>query len=171
VLLTEVSAAEADLDEVARISQQRMEAAHEVLKAATDQDGKPLHIIRVPAAPRIVNMVKPGDFMYDEFLAKYKFKDGTLIKAGEPIQVIAATSYLNFLVTNGIVLVPKYGGPDRPKLVKEKDEQVRRLLSDLFPDRKVVQINAENLNLGGGGIHCITQQQPARNDKRGRESN
>jgi agmatine deiminase len=146
-----------------------MEAAHEVLGKATDQDGNPLRIIRVPAAPRIVNTVKPGDYIYDEFLVKYKFKDGTQIKAGEPIQVIAATSYLNFLVTNGVVLAPKYGGPDQPQL-REKDEQVRRLLDGFFPDRKVVQINAENLNLGGGGIHCITQQQPARNDTRGRES-
>jgi agmatine deiminase len=170
VLLTEVSAAEAEDDQVARISRRRMDAAHEVLKKATDQDGNPLRIIRVPAARRIVNKVKPGNYMYDEFLAKYTFKDGTQIKDGEQIQVIAATSYLNFLVTNGVVLVPKYGGPDRPEWFK-KDEQVRQLLSDFFPDRKVVQINAENLNLGGGGIHCITQQQPARNDKRGQESN
>jgi agmatine deiminase len=170
VLLTEVSAAEAEVDPVARISRERMEAAHEALKKATDQDGNLLRIIRVPAAPRIVNTVKPGDYMYDEFLAKYKFKDGTQIKGGEPIQVIAATSYLNFLVTKGVVLVPKYGKPDRPELVKEKDEQVRRLLGGFFPDRKVVQINAEDLNLGGGGIHCITQQQPARNDTRGRVS-
>jgi agmatine deiminase len=108
--------------------------------------------------------------MYDEFLAKYKFKDGTQIKAGEPIQVVAATSYLNFLVTNGVVLVPKYGGPQRPELVKEEDEQIRRLLSEYFPQREVVQINAENLNLGGGGIHCITQQQPARSNARDRKT-
>src|SRR5262249_42618529 len=144
----------------------RMEAAHAVLKKATDQDGNPLHIIRVPAAPRIVNTAKPGDYMYDEFLTKYKFKDGTRIKAGEPVQVIAATSYLNFLVTNGVVLAPTYGGPTRPEWVQEKDEQVRRLLSDRFPGRKVVQINAENLNLGGGGIHCITQPQPARGPRK-----
>jgi agmatine deiminase len=171
VLLAEVSAAEAEADPVARISRQRMDAAHEVLKKATDQDGNLLRIFRAPAAPRIVNTVKPGDYMYDEFLAKYKFKDCTQIKAGEPIQMIAATSYLNFLVTNGVVLVPKYGGPDRPESVREKDEQVRRLLSGFFPDRKVVQINAENLNLGGGGIHYITQQQPVRNDTGDRGSN
>ncbi|MBT6116479.1 MAG: agmatine deiminase, partial [Rhodospirillaceae bacterium] len=30
-----------------------------------------------------------------------------------------------------------------------------------FPDRKLVQIRATDITRGGGGIHCITQQQPA----------
>jgi agmatine deiminase len=161
LLLTVITAAEAKADPIARISYDRLEAAFDVLKNATDQDGKSFRIIRVPAAPMVINTVKPGDYVYDELLSKYEYKDGTKIKKGEPIRVIAANSYLNFLVTNGVVLVPKYGQPGRPVWVHDRDEQVRRLLEDAFPGRQIVQINAENINLGGGGMHCITQQQPA----------
>lgn len=160
LLLAEVSAAEAEANPIAKISRQRLEAAHQVLSKATDQDGKPFRIIRVPTPDPIINTVEPGDYVYDELLSKYEFKDGTKIKKGESIQLIAATSYLNFVVTNGTVLLPKYGQPGRPKSAHDKDEQVRRLLAEYFPDRKIVQLNAENVNLGGGGMHCITQQQP-----------
>ena len=161
ILLAEVTAAEAAADPVALISRQRLETAYEALSAASDQDGKSFRIVRVPAADPIINTVKPGDYVYDELITQYQFKDGTKIKKGEPIKLIAATSYLNYLVTNGVVLVPKYARPGRPASVGDKDEKVRRLLAETFPDRKIVQINAENVNLGGGGMHCITQQQPA----------
>lgn len=62
-------------------------------------------------------------------------------------------SYLNFLIGNGFVLMPAFGVPE--------DEPARGLLAELFPDRKVVQLAAMGIVNGGGGIHCITQQQPA----------
>lgn len=162
LLLAEVTAAEAESesDPIALMSRQRLEAAHKVLREATDQNGQPFRILRVPTPAPIINTIKTGDYVYDELLSKYEYKDRTEIKQGEPIKLIAATSYLNFLVTNGVVLVPKYGGPDRPAVSHEKDETVRRVLAEAFPDRNIVQINAENVNLGGGGMHCITQQQP-----------
>ena len=61
---------------------------------------------------------------------------------------------------SGVVLVAKYGREGRPKSVRDKDEKARRVLAEHFKGRKIVQIDAENINLGGGGIHCITQQQP-----------
>ncbi len=161
LLLAEVTREEAAANPIARIARKRLETAFHSLSKATDQDGKPFRILRVPAADHLVNTVKPGDYVYDELLSKYEYRDGTRIRKGEAIKVIAATSYLNFLVTNGVVLVARYGQPGRPKSVRDKDEKARRLLAELFPGRKIVQINAENINLGGGGIHCITQQQPA----------
>ena len=41
------------------------------------------------------------------------------------------------------------------------DDQAGELLARLFPDRKVVMVNINAIAPGGGGIHCITQQQPA----------
>ena len=35
------------------------------------------------------------------------------------------------------------------------------MLQRAFPDRKVVQVQSREIVLGGGNIHCITQQQPA----------
>ena len=62
-------------------------------------------------------------------------------------------SYLNFYLANGAVIMPAFEVP--------QDERAYRILRDLFPDRKVVQVAATDIVVGGGGIHCITQQQPA----------
>ncbi len=62
-------------------------------------------------------------------------------------------SYLNFLIANGLVLAPAFGVPE--------DDAARGILAELFPDRRVVQVPVMDIVRGGGGIHCITQQQPA----------
>jgi len=80
----------------------------------------------------------------------------------EEIPFLAARSYLNFVVTDKYVLMPIYGN--------DKDQDALAVLRDAFEDsnnptgrtRKVVQIkNLDNVNFGGGGMHCITQNQPA----------
>lgn len=63
-------------------------------------------------------------------------------------------SYVNFYFTNGGIIMPKYGIP--------ADDKAREALQDLHPDREVVQLEINNIAIGGGGIHCITQQQPCR---------
>merc|ERR1711964_143145 len=70
---------------------------------------------------------------------------------GDPM----AGSYLNFLIVNGGVIVPGFGGE-----AKETDRMAVEALKPLFPDRKVVQVATRDVLLGGGNIHCITQQQP-----------
>ena len=62
-------------------------------------------------------------------------------------------SYLNYLVSNGIVLVPAFGNAN--------DVKAQELLGDCFPGRKVVPIPTVSLTAEGGAIHCVTQQQPA----------
>ena len=42
----------------------------------------------------------------------------------------------------------------------DRDEDARAQLAALFPQREIVQVNICDIALGGGGIHCITQQQP-----------
>ncbi len=63
------------------------------------------------------------------------------------------TSYLNFYLANGGVVMPAYGIP--------ADARARALVEKAFPDRAVVQVDVRPIAIGGGGIHCITQQQPA----------
>jgi agmatine deiminase len=59
------------------------------------------------------------------------------------------------------VLVPAYWHQGLPEREREKDEEVRTTLQRLFPDRRVVQIQPLAINWDGGGMHCITQQQPS----------
>ncbi|MNY27053.1 Agmatine deiminase [compost metagenome] len=47
-----------------------------------------------------------------------------------------------------------------PGFGDSKDAGACAMLTRLFPGRKVVQINTREIALGGGNIHCITQQQP-----------
>jgi agmatine deiminase len=61
-------------------------------------------------------------------------------------------SYVNHYVGNGFVLLPAFR--DRT------DEHALEILKDLYPDRHVTNLDARVLFAMGGGIHCITQQQP-----------
>ncbi|MCP5156531.1 MAG: agmatine deiminase family protein [Ectothiorhodospiraceae bacterium] len=62
-------------------------------------------------------------------------------------------SYVNFYVANGGVVMPGFGIPE--------DAAAREAVAAAFPDREVVQVDVSSLGVGGGGIHCITQQEPA----------
>jgi agmatine deiminase len=63
------------------------------------------------------------------------------------------TSYLNFYLANGAVVLPMFDD--------SMDNAAHKALSTAFPDRHVVQIDAGDLVHGGGGIHSITREQPA----------
>ncbi|MFD0797960.1 agmatine deiminase family protein [Maribacter chungangensis] len=72
---------------------------------------------------------------------------------------VPATSYLNYLVTNGIVLVSCYISKGTSK---EKEDRVIAIFETQFLNRKTVFINAMPQNCDGGGIHCSTRQQPSK---------
>ena len=79
------------------------------------------------------------------------------MKVGDKINWVAASSYLNYLVTNNVVLLPSY--------LKEgssaaKEARVKAIFTAVFPNRKLIFLNVINLNYQGGGIHCVTQQEP-----------
>lgn len=63
-------------------------------------------------------------------------------------------SYINHLVVNGGVIACGYGEPDA-------DAHAAEILSSVYPGRRVVTIDAREILARGGGIHCITQQQPS----------
>jgi agmatine deiminase len=64
-----------------------------------------------------------------------------------------AASYVNFCLPNGGVVMPAFDDPG--------DERARAVLADCFPGRDILQVDALDIVQGGGGIHCITQQEPA----------
>jgi agmatine deiminase len=63
-------------------------------------------------------------------------------------------SYANFYVANSAVLVPVFGDA-------RNDSAALETLSDIFHGRKMVPVDSRELVYGFGGIHCVTQQQPA----------
>jgi agmatine deiminase len=159
ILLARV--AEEDLlddDPIAIENHRRLEINFEILRQARDQDGNPFNIIRVPLNKLQIHTMRPGDYVYD-FISTLDYVNGHQFPVGEPVQVIAAASYLNFTITPGVILAQKYGQVDDPVSIA-RDQEVKQILESVFPGRTVAMIDAIPVNLGGGGIHCITIQEP-----------
>ena len=155
ILLAEVTREESLKDPVHKLSYERLEANFNLLKLATDQDGKPFNIIRVPV-PEMIIYTRPIDSRDTIAIKIYN-----LPAEGGVIPYFIATSYLNFLVTNGVVLMASYWKEGLPEIIKQKDEKAKAIIQRAFPDRKVIGLNVQSLNQFGGGIHCATQQQPS----------
>lgn len=78
------------------------------------------------------------------------------IAAAPPVHhrgVRLSLSYVNLYVANGGVVMPSFDAP-------EHDAAAAAVVGRAFPGRQVVQVPAMDIFAGGGGIHCITQQQP-----------
>ena len=79
-----------------------------------------------------------------------------LYEASEAVDTEAAVfcaSYTNFYIANGAIIMPAYG--------IEADHAAAEVLAQAFPGREIVPVRINHLAHGGGGVHCITQQQPA----------
>lgn len=70
----------------------------------------------------------------------------------DPIGDRFCSSYINFYIANNGIVMPGYG--------IASDQHAREVLERCFPERQIVQLDVRGLATGGGGIHCITQQQP-----------
>ena len=62
------------------------------------------------------------------------------------------SSYINFYFTKNKIILPKFN-------VKE-DNLVKATFNKLFPNKEIVMLETENINYGGGNIHCITMNVP-----------
>lgn len=63
-------------------------------------------------------------------------------------------SYVNFYFANNSLIVPGFGDIDQ-------DQRALETFQEIFPSRQVIQVPSREILLGGGNIHCITQQQPS----------
>jgi agmatine deiminase len=62
-------------------------------------------------------------------------------------------SYINHYIVNGAVILCSFDDPN--------DEVAKSILEKVYPGRDIVLVDAKRIFANGGGIHCITQQQPA----------
>lgn len=115
------------------------------LASVTDAKGRKLKVHKLPIPDHPV-LVKEED------LENLSFEEG---EDNRDIGERLAASYVNFYFGNGVVLVPQFGGENR-----ESDERALSILRELCSDREVIGIDSMAVLLGGGNIHCITQQIP-----------
>jgi agmatine deiminase len=160
ILLAWVDESEKDKNPLNRINYERMNINYEILRNAKNENGEPFNIVKVPlpdiiAQPIIILEADKWDDSYNIPISAFKKSDGWAV--GDTASRVAASSYLNYFVTNGAVLLPTY---IKQGSSPEKEEQVKKIFAEVFPGRKLIFIDAMALNWSGGGIHCGTQQQP-----------
>ncbi len=106
-----------------------LDAIARTLEQATDADDRPLQVVRIPG---------PG-----------------LVQ--DALGEIAPASHLNFVIANGVVVVPVYGTRD--------EDRALQALQELFPGREVTGIRSHGVlgagSAGGGSFHGITREEPA----------
>jgi agmatine deiminase len=162
ILLAWVPEEDKDLNPINKVNYKRMAVNFEILKNSKDIDGKNFDVIKVPLPDPLVKKVRinkedewDGSLNIPEFM--FKPQDGW--KYGDTAIRVATASYLNYLISNNIVLMPTYvEAGSSPK----KEKEVKEIFSKVFPDRKIELLNAVPLNWRGGGMHCTATQQPKR---------
>lgn len=121
--------------------QEICEKAYEILSNSIDAKGRKLEVVKL-MLPKNILITQEESEGVDAI-------DGTLPREeGDRL----AASYANFYIANGGIVFPMFGD--------ENDEKAKKTLEECFKDREVVGIYAREILLGGGNIHCITQQQP-----------
>jgi len=115
--------------------------AWERLMAARDARGRRLQVHKLPS---------PGPLYMTRREAAGVSASSAIrrLHAGQRL----AGSYVNFYLANGAVILPL--------LDASSDGAARRVLRRVFARRRIVGVPAREILLGGGDLHCITQQQP-----------
>jgi len=119
----------------------RSKEAYEYLSSETDAKGRKLEIHKM-YTPTPILITKEESLGVDAI-------DGTLPRQeGDRL----AASYVNYYTGNGFIALPIFNDPNDQKAIDK--------LKELYPDRVIETIYAREILLGGGNIHCITQQVP-----------
>ncbi len=129
-------------DDKADPQYERSAEAYDALRSARDARDRPLEVHKIQQ-PDPMTMTKEEAEGLDVVDSAF------LRPAGERL----AGSYINFYIANGAIVLPQFN--DR------HDKDAGRKLAELFPNHQIIGLQSREILLGGGNIHCITQQQPA----------
>ncbi|MCI0521153.1 MAG: agmatine deiminase [Chloroflexi bacterium] len=120
---------------------ERSAEALEALLSANDARGRRLEVHKLPLPRPVLISAQEAEGV--------DAVEGSLPR--HPGDRLAA-SYVNFYFCNGGVILPLFGDP--------QDAAALSILQRWLPERRVVGVPAREILLGGGNVHCITQQQP-----------
>jgi len=132
-----------------------------------DTDGHVDNLARFVNSTTVVCACEENSKNFKKMNVNYQILQSAIDQDGKSLNVIrlpmpepvksGATrlpaSYANFYIGNRAVLLPVFNVPN--------DRKAEAILQNLFPDRKIVPLPCRELLMGFGGLHCITQQQPA----------
>jgi agmatine deiminase len=162
VMLAWLDISERSKNPLNEMNYNRMNENFDILQKSTDQDGKPFRIIKVPLPDLIAKPVVArediDDYTQTLDIEISAFKKSARPTPGDTLLRVSASSYLNYVISNGLVILPSYVESGSSK---EKEQRVKDIFQQQFPGRAIVFINQMPLNWEGGGLHCSTQQQPS----------
>lgn len=121
---------------------ERSADAYERLMSATDAQGHSLEVHKIHQPNPMFMTQEEADGL-----------DNVDTAFSRPVGERLAGSYINFYIANGGIIAPQFND--------EYDQDALNTLAELFPQHEIIGIPAREILLGGGNIHCITQQQPA----------
>ncbi|KAK3141988.1 hypothetical protein QOZ80_4BG0340720 [Eleusine coracana subsp. coracana] len=124
---------------------ERSVEALSTLSESVDMKGRQIEVVKIHV---------PGPlYMTEEEAAGVIFSGHSVMReSGTRL----AASYVDFYIANGGIIAPAFGDDKR-------DKEACQVLQKAFPEHEVVMVEgAREIVLGGGNIHCITQQQPVR---------
>lgn len=121
-------------------------ACLDVLKQETDAKGRKIVVHKLPIPDHPICICEKD-------LEGYVFEEGEDTREiGERL----AASYVNFYFSNGAVVLPAFGGEN-----EAGDRRAQEIMKQICPEREILPVYAKDILLGGGNIHCITQQIPS----------
>jgi len=143
-------------------------AAASSIGGGRSSDKPSFEVVDAPGAPIFVYEMDPESEDYQSFLEMRREQQGQGSdeekEDDEPVYSLATTSYMNYVVTNLVVLVPEYYVAGDPfwgqSYIRDSDLEMAAILRKFYPDRTVRGVNPLALNFAGGGMHCITAHQP-----------
>eukprot|EP00980_Cylindrotheca_fusiformis_P011825 scaffold2816_cov121-Cylindrotheca_fusiformis.AAC.41 len=121
----------------------RCREAESLLKSITDAKGRSFQIHKLNLPPSMTYTEEEARSLANED------NESVGRQKGEKM----AASYVNFYISNKAIIVPQFG--------LESDAEARETVQQLFPGYTVVGVHSREILIGGGNIHCITQQIPA----------
>ncbi len=160
VLLAWPNDDEAKSHPVVRLNRSRMQRNFEALSRATDIDGQKLKVIKVPM-PKIIErpvfLSATADRAYSDGWTADYFPASERRREGDRVIQVASASYMNFVIANGVVVVPSYV---QQGTHPSTELRVQKIFQDVFPKRDIVFVDAISANWVGGGPHCATLHEP-----------
>lgn len=140
ILISSVTEEEASEHPVYLEAKKRMDKNYEILMNASDQDGNRFKVVKVPMAPILIS---------DR-------------RAGPEKQIITSvTSYMNFIISNSLIVLPSYVSENSvDKTLLKKEAEVEQLFKEVFPSREIIKVRADTINYYSGGFHCISIHKP-----------
>jgi len=108
-----------------------------------------------------------SDYNHKKLLENYNILKNSVLENGKKPEIVQLpmpgrmdfedvrlpSSYINFLITNGCVLVPTFND--------KNDYKALGIINELFPGRDIIGINATDLIWGFGTLHCLSHEIPA----------